>query len=81
MKTFTFKWRLQDGGRLECKEKLLGVFVKSTALISGHNELADKAGTISNVIVLIIFRQVQYILCQQFSLKDRKKRKEKRNGI
>lgn len=33
----TFKWRLQDGGGLERKEKLLGVFVESAALIGGNN--------------------------------------------
>lgn len=68
----TFKRRLQDGGGLERKEKLLGVFAESAALIGGNNQLADEAGTISDVIVLIIFRQVQYILRQQFSLKDGK---------
>ncbi len=69
------------GAGLSARKSFLAYLLRAPLLSVGTNELADKAGTISNVIVLIIFRQVQYILCQQFSLKDRKERKTQRNLI
>ena len=65
---FTFKRRLQDRSGFQGKEQLLSVLAKGTALFQGHNKLADESSSVTNVIVLVILRQVEDVLSKQFSL-------------
>lgn len=54
----------------------MGVLAERSVLVIGHNELADESRAVSDVIVLVIFPQVQNVLGQQLGLdvgRDRKK--------
>lgn len=65
----TFKRRLEHWCGLEGEEQLFSVLAERPALLSGHNELADEARTVTDVIILIVFGQVENILRQQFGLR------------
>ena len=66
----TFKWRFEDGRRLKGQEQLLGILAEGTTLVSGHDELADEACPVANVIVLVVLGQVQHVLSEQFCLRE-----------
>lgn len=65
----TFKRRLEDRCRFEGEKQLLGVLAESPALLRGHNELANEARPITDVVVLVVLGQVENILRQQFGLR------------
>lgn len=65
----TFKRRLEHWCGLEGEEQLFSVLAERPALLSGHNELADEARTVADVIILIILGQVENVLRQQFGLR------------
>lgn len=64
----TFKWRLEDWCRFEGEEQFLCILAECPTLLGGHDELANEACPITDVIVLVILGQVENILCQQFGL-------------
>ena len=70
VKEATLKRRLEDWRGFEGEEQLLGVLAEGSALIGGHDELADEAGTVTDVIVLVVFSQVQHVLSQQLGLSE-----------
>lgn len=66
---FTFKGRLEHWRGLEGEEQLFSVLAERPALLSGHNELADEARAVADVIILIVLGQVENVLRQQFGLR------------
>lgn len=64
----TFEGGLQDGSGFLGQEELLGIFVEGPALLGGHNELADEASPVADVIILVVLGQVEHVLGQQLAL-------------
>jgi len=52
------------------QEELLGVLVECPTLLSGHNELADEASPVTDVIILVVLGQVEDVLGQQLALRQ-----------
>lgn len=50
------------------QEELLGILVEGPALLSGHDELADEASPVTDVIILVVLGQVEDVLGQQLAL-------------
>lgn len=50
------------------QEELLGIFVEGPTLLGGHNELADEASTVTDVVILVVLGQVEHVLSQQLAL-------------
>lgn len=40
------------------QEELLGILIEGATLLGGHNELADKAGPIPDIIVLVVLGEI-----------------------
>lgn len=53
------------------QEELLGILVEGPALLGGHNELADEASPVTDVIILVILGQVEDVLGQELALHQR----------
>lgn len=53
------------------QEELLGIFIEGPALLSGHDELADEASPVADVIILVVLGQVEDVLGQQLALQQR----------
>lgn len=53
------------------QEELLGILVEGPTLLGGHNELADEASPVTNVIILVVLGQVKDVLGQQLALCQR----------
>lgn len=68
----TFVGRLEDRCWFGRQQNAVGVLAERSVLVIGHNELADESRAVSDVIVLVIFPQVQNVLGQQLSLDGRK---------
>lgn len=64
----TFEGGLQDGSGFLGQEELLGIFVEGPALLGGHNELADEASPVADVVILVVLGQVEHVLGQQLAL-------------
>ena len=64
----TFEGRLEDGRRLQSQDQLLGVLAERPALVRGHYELANEASPVPDVVVLVVFGQVQDVLSEQLGL-------------
>ena len=60
----TFELGLQHGRRLRREQNLLGVFRQRTTLLGRHDELAQEARAVANVVVLVVLGQVEHILTQ-----------------
>ena len=65
----TFEGRLKDGRRLQRQDQLLGVLAERPALVRGHDELADEARPVPDVVVLVVLGQVQDVLSEQLGLR------------
>lgn len=68
----TFKRRLEHRCRFEGEEEFLSVFAERSALLSGHDELANETCPVPDVIILVILGQVENILSQQLGLWKKK---------
>lgn len=64
----TFKWRLEDWCGFEGEEQFLSVLAERSTLLGGHDELANETRPITDVVILVVFGQVENILRQQFGL-------------
>lgn len=68
----TFEGRLQNRSRFGSHQDPTGVFAQGSALLIWNNQLTNEPCSVSDVIVLIVLAQVQYVLSQQFRLYERK---------
>jgi len=75
----TFEGRLEHRGRFGRQQDAAGVLVEGAALLVGHDELPDEAGSVSDVVALVVFAEVQDVLGQQLRLGG-EKRKAGRGG-
>lgn len=64
----TFKRRLEHRCRFEGEEQFLSVFAERSALLGGHDELANETRPVPDVVILVILGQVENILSQQLGL-------------
>ena len=64
----TFKLGLEDRGRFGSQEDFLGVLGEHTLVACRENELAQEAGPVADVIVLVVLGQVEHVLAQQLCL-------------
>lgn len=64
----TFESGLEDRRRLGGQQDAAGVLVEGAALLAGHNQLSDEARPVSNVVVLVVFAEVENVLGQQLGL-------------
>lgn len=71
----TFEGRLQNRSRFGSHQDPTSVFAQGSALLIWNNQLTNEPCTVSDVIVLIVLAQVQYVLSQQFRLYERKEDK------
>lgn len=71
----TFESRLQNRSRFGSHQDPTSVFAQGSALLVWDNQLTNEPCSVSDVIVLIVLAQVQYVLSQQFCLYTRKKDK------
>lgn len=53
------------------QEELLGILIEGSALLGGHDELADEASPVADVIILIVLGQVEDVLGQELALWQR----------
>lgn len=53
------------------QEELLGILIEGPALLSGHDELADEASPVTDVVILVVLGQVEDVLGQQLALWQR----------
>lgn len=66
----TFERRLENRRRFEGEEQFLSVLAEGPTLFDGHDELTNEACTVTNVVVLVVFGQVEDILCQKLGLQE-----------
>lgn len=64
----TFEGRLQHGSRFGGQEDASGVLVERSALLVGDYQLSYEASPVSDVVVLVVFAEVEDVLGQQLGL-------------
>lgn len=64
----TFERRLEHRRRFEGEEEFLSIFAERSALLGGHDELANETRPVPDVVILVVLGQVENILSQQLGL-------------
>lgn len=78
----TFEGRLEHRGWFGGQQDAPSVLVEGAALLVWHDQLSYEASAVSDVVVLIVFTEVQDVLGQQLGLggEERGQREEERSG-
>lgn len=72
----TFEGGLEHRGRFGRQKDASSVLVEGAALLAGHYQLSDEARSVSDVVVLVVFAEVQDVLGQQLGLVEDDKDKD-----